>query len=330
MAAAGVRNETRRVKRFPYGAARSASVWLAIWLLASVSPAAAQEFTSNIQKRVNGALAMLQYSLAPDVTTSSLSVNAGEGGTNGLFITQLGGGATISKSFPLFLEGNAAYSRYDPVFILSEGAAQREVPVQWNSVAGTVGVGWDFPVAKDLVLRPIANFSLGRVSSDLSVAGTLIEGITGQEIEFLKHGRLDAYGYGGPLMLDYEFHSDPYEIDVEARLTNIWLESFGGTSEAVQGEALAQSFSLWTRWRAPTGLRVLDRPFRYVLEWAYSYYFGPDGDMLGYNSLNSLGAGIEFDTTDWWIPLVTRFRLIGRYRFGEDVRGYSVSLAISF
>ena len=34
--------------------------------------------------------------------------------------------------------------------------------------------------------------------------------------------------------------------------------------------AWAQSLGLWTRWRTPTGLRSLDRPVRYVLEYAFT------------------------------------------------------------
>jgi len=307
-------------------------VALAIGLLLAASPATGQDFTvisTRLQKRVNGALAMMQYSVSPDVTTSSLSISSGEGGTNGMFMTQLGGGFTWSKSSPLYLEGNAAYSRYDPVFIISNGTEQRPVPVQWNSVVGTVGVGWDFPIGPELVLRPIVNFTLGRVTSDLAVAGRVIEGETGREIEFLDNGHIDAVGYGGSLMLDYEHHREAYEIDAEVRLTDIHLQSFGSTSEAVQGSARAQSVGLWTRWRVPTGLRSLDRPVRYVLEYAFTHYFGPDGDMLGFNNLNSIGAGLELDTGVWdtW---VSRLRLMGRFRFGQNVSGWGISLGISF
>jgi len=284
---------------------------------------------TSLEKRVNGALAMMQYSVSPDVTTSSLSISSGESDVNGLFMTQLGGGFTWSKSTPLYLEGNAAYSRYDPVFVLSGGTEQRRVQAKWNSLVGTVGVGWDFPIAPELVLRPIANFTLGHVESDLSVAGRVIEGETGQDVEFLKQGRLNSMGYGGSLMLDYEHYRETHEIDVEVRLTDIYMENFGGTSDAVQGSAWAQSLGLWTRWRAPTGLRSLDRPVRYVLEYAFTHYFGPDGDMLGFNNLNSVGAGLELDTSAWdrW---ATRWRLMGRYRFGQNVSGYGISLGISF
>jgi hypothetical protein len=107
------------------------------------------------------------------------------------------------------------------------------------------------------------------------------------------------------------------------------MESFGGTSEAVEGSAWAQSLGLWTRWRAPTGLKALDRPVRYVLEYAFTHYFGPDGDMLGFNNLNSVGAGIELDIGKWE-RIISRLRLMARYRFGQNVSGYAASLGISF
>jgi hypothetical protein len=307
------------------------AVALALGMLFA-SGTARSEFTvtgDKLQERVNGALAMMQYSISPDVTSSSLSISSGEGGTNGMFMTQFGGGFTWSKSLPLYLEGNAAFSRYDPVFILTQGTEQRPVPTRWDSVVGTVGIGWDFPIAKELVLRPMANFSLGRVTSDLRVAGRIIGDEIGQDVEFLKHGKFNAVGYGGSLMLDYEHYREEYEIDVEARLTNVWLQSYGGTWEAVEGLALAESLGIWTRWRAPTGLRALDRPVRYVLEYAFTRYFGPDGDMLGFNNLNSIGAGLELDTSAL-DRIATRWRLIGRLRFGENVRGWGVGLGISF
>jgi len=51
--------------------------------------------------------------------------------------------------------------------------------------------------------------------------------------------------------------------------------------------------------------------------------------MLGFNNLNSVGAGLELDTSalDRW---ATRWRLIGRYRFGNNVSGWGVGLGISF
>jgi hypothetical protein len=311
-------------------------ITIVLGLVLSSAPAMSQTnggrwslINGNVQKRVNGVLAMMGYTLFPDVASSSLSINSGATGNPGLRMTQLGVGFTVSKSFPLYLEGNAALSRYDPTFLATNGAEQRRIPAQWDTITGTVGVGWDFPIARELVLRPIANFTLGRLTSDVVAANRLIGAETGKEIKFLENAHLDAVGFGGSLMLDYEHYRENYEVDVELRYTNIYLQSIPGTSEAVKGSALSQNLNLWSRWRAPIGLTALHRPVRYVLEFTFSHYFGNQDDTLGFNNLFSLGAGIELDTS-YYFNLVSRVRLMGRYRFGENVSGYTVGLGISF
>jgi hypothetical protein len=309
---------------------------LALGLVLASAPAISQTndgqwslINGNVQKRVNGVLAMMGYTLFPDVTTSSLSIRNSATGNPSMTIAQLGGGFTISKSFPLYLEGNAAFSRYDPVFIATNGTEQREIPAKWTTLTGTVGVGWDFPLTRELVLRPMANFTLGHVESDASVAARGIQFQTGEEIRFLENGRLNAVGLGGSLMLDYECYRESFEIDVEVRYTNIYLQSISGTSEGVQGSSLSQNLNLWSRWRAPIGLTALHRPVRYVLEFTFSHYFGNQDDILGFNNLCSIGGGIEFDVS-YYTNLFSRVRLMGRFRFGENVSGYSIGLGISF
>jgi len=131
-------------------------------------------------------------------------------------------------------------------------------------------------------------------------------------------------------MLDYEHYRQDYEIDVETRYTIIDLQSIPGTSEGVKGSYLAQNFNVWSRWRAPIGFTALHRPVRYVLEFTYSHYFGNQDDILGFNNLFSLGAGLELDVSRYQPLYVTRVRLIARYRIGENVRGYTIGLGISF
>ncbi len=314
------------------------AVAAALSLVLALAPASAMSQTNgggwslingNLQKRAEGIVSMMQYTLFPDVTTSSLSISSGNTGNPDLSLVQLGGGFTVSKSFPLYLEGNAAFSRYDPTFIATNGTETREIPTKWTTVTGTVGVGWDFRLTPELVLRPIANFTLGHMESDLSAAARIIEGETNQEIRFLENGHLNTVGLGGSLMLDYERYRRDYEVDVELRFTNIYLQSIPGTSAGLQGSELAQNLNLWSRWRAPIGLTVLHRPVRYVLEFTYSYYFGNQDDTLGFNHLCSLGAGLELDVSAYPI-FITRIRLMGRYRFGENVSGYTIGLGISF
>jgi hypothetical protein len=97
----------------------------------------------------------------------------------------------------------------------------------------------------------------------------------------------------------------------------------------VQGSYLSQNLNFWSRWRAPVGLTALHRPVRYVLEFTYSLYFQNQDDALGFNHLSSIGGGLELDSSAY-TTYITRIRLMGRYRLGENVSGWTVGLGISF
>jgi hypothetical protein len=307
---------------------------LALSAACALAPALAfgQRFETrgvNLQKASNAVLSLMGLQLTPDVTTGSLSFSNDATGNPDFSMTSLGGGFTTSRGFPLYLEGTAGISRYDPTFVASDGVEERTIPVKWNVLSVTGGVGWDFPVATDLVLRPMFNFSYGRLESDATLAARFIDARSDATLEFLDNGKLEAYGLGGSLMLDYEYYRPWYEIDVELRYTNIHLKNAGGTSTAVQGSSDAQTVNLWTRWRAPTGMTMLERPVRYVLEYVHTRFLGDLDGVLGFDHLNSVGAGLELDTSKY-DTIVTRARMVARYKFGDNVKGWSLGFAVSF
>lgn len=290
---------------------------------------------SRIRQRANAVLTLMSYTVVPDVTASDLNIGSGSNDSNELSITQFGGGATLSDSFPLYLEGTMGYSRYDPHFVVSDGENSRRIPTKWNSLTGTGGIGWDFHLYTDrlggnLVLRPIANVMLGTMASDVRIGSFVLEQRRDADYKFLDGGRLNAYGLGGSLMLDYELISDPQDIDVELRYSNMTLQTYGSTSEAVQGSANAQNLGLYLRRRAPiSDWTLLKSPVRYVLEGAHTEYLGDQRGELGFNSLSSLGLGIELDSSKYPV-FITRTRLVARYMFGENTNGYGIGLAMSF
>jgi len=309
-----------------------------LWLAGGALPAAHaqtppnfQIFGPSVQRQANAVLALMSYSVVPDLASSSLSIKNAQTENPGLVMSQLGGGFTMSKTFPLYMEGSIAYSRYDPTFVESSGSESRILPTRWNTFAGTVGIGWDFPLTsdKELVIRPILNGSLGNVSSDLRLAQGFVARKTDRDTNFLDGGSLNAYGLGGALMLDWEHYRPEHDIDVELRYTAIHLQSFGGSSPAVQGSVTSQTANLYARWRAPTGYIALDRPLRYVLELSHSHYFGAQAGVLGFNYLTTLGLGLELDTSAHEI-FVTRVRTVVRYVFGNNVSGVSLGIAASF
>ena len=284
---------------------------------------------NNFLKKITDAfMTITGYSLTPDVTTGSLSITDKGGDNPNLQMASLGGGDRISAGFPLYLEGTIAFNRYNPTFTDGIGNTGATVPVHWNSVTGTGGIGWDFPLTDNLRIRPIANIMLGHLESDLSIASRYINNQKGVDLQFLNGGRMNAYGTGGSLMLDYEDYKPEREYDVELRYTNIAINTFD-SSTAVQGSSDSQSLGLWARARYPTPLTVLERPLRAVFEIAHTEFLGQLRGALGFDSLSSVGTGVEIDrsASD---PMFSRVRLVFRYQFGQNVRGTSIGLAASF
>ncbi|HEX6020193.1 MAG TPA: hypothetical protein VFZ28_19015, partial [Burkholderiaceae bacterium] len=224
---------------------------------------------------------------------------------------------------------NAAYSRYDPVFVANDGTQMRSIPVKWNSVSATGGIGWDFPLTEHWVMRPILNFTLGYVASDLAGLKWWVQNNTNLDLSFLDGRRLKAYGLGGSLMLDYEKFAPAADDDIEIRYTNVQLRSYGDSADAVVGKAKATSASIWARRRVPTGWGVVwDRPVRYVYEAAFTEFLGEQKET-GLSRMASIGFGLELDSSalDRW---ATRWRGVLRYKFGPDVSGWAFGIAISF
>lgn len=315
---------------------RSSTARVCLVLLAALlsAPSVAQQTTVrlrnvNLSDQASNVLTLMTFTLVPDVTTSTLAISSGSSGNPALSMSTLGAGATMSRDIPVYLEGTLGYSRYDPKYLASDGVTQSVLPMRWNSLSLSGGIGWDFRLNDELVLRPIFNIALGQVATDLQVGEYLLNRKLDREYDFVRNGAMSAYGYGGSLMLDWERVLPEYEADLELRYSHIELQTFGNTTDSVKGRSAADSFNIWARYRAPTGYTALGRPLRYVLETSHSRFFGAQQDALGFDTLSSIGLGIEFDASGYDM-FISRIRLVARRMYGQNVRGASFGLGVSF
>ena len=305
-------------------------VWAFMYcgLCAEIPSAYADTSNVNLKRQANAFMMIMGYSLTPDVTTGSLSISDNATNNPGLQMTSLGGGGTISESTPIYLEGTIALNRYDPTFILSGGTTSESIPVKWTSISATGGIGYSFSLTKEWRIIPVFNLTLGHVESDLSVLARVAEDRTGINFDFLKGGRLNALGLGGSVILDYEDYHQEREIDIELRYTNIHLNSYQ-SSEALEGQVNSHSLNLWTRRRIPTNFTLFDKPIRHVMEFAHTQFLGDLRGALGFNSLSSIGTGLELNIKNY--PLFfERARVMTRFQFGANVTGWSLGFAASF
>lgn len=294
-------------------------------------PALAQEPPFEVVQRLlkkhsDAFLGIMAFQVTPDVTASSLTIRHSDAGNPSLDMFSTGAGFTWSDTLPLYMEGNISGARYDPAFVASNGTETRALPLRWDSAAVSVGIGWDVRLSDHLVLRPVLNGAVATLVSDLRIVQFRVNDILGSDIRWLNGKTLKATGYGGSLILDYEYDIPEYEIDVELRYTYMQLRTFD-TVGPLRGEGETNNLNLWTRWRAPiSDWQAFGNPVRYVLEATHTQFLGEQRGALGFESLTSLGLGLELEP-GW---LLDRARVMGRYVFGDNVSGFSVGFAVTF
>jgi hypothetical protein len=335
----------RRARGCP---ARTLALALLLAAAAPALPAAAQrggtsaaevaERLRQLRPKPGGVLGLMGYNVTPDGSTNALQLNratpTGSEGSPTLILGQLGFGFTVSESVPIFLEGYIGYARYDPRAVFG-GESTRLLPVRWNNVTGTIGIGYDFRLTDQIYLRPILNFSLGYAASDVTLFGYWLDYRTGQDTAILTGAQATAYGIGGSLALAYYDFRPERDIDIELRYTQIELRTFGDTVPAARGSATAQTLGLWARYRWPMGVEVLGRQMRWVLDGSATSYLGDQRDALGFAWAVKFGGGIEFDTGRQEFGALglnlQRVRLIGRYFHGDNnATGWSFGIGVTF
>jgi len=301
--------------------------------------ARASEIRSNLRVRRGGVLGLFGYNVVPDGAANALSITRGTkfstDGSTALTLGQLGFGYSISDSFPLYLENYLGYARYDPRIYIAGGSQEQRVPMHWNNVAITLGVGWGFQLSEYWSLTPILNGAAGYAASDLSLFGSFINWRTGRDISALTNQNINVRGLGGSLLLGYADFRPERDIEFQVRYTQIHLESFGDTPRGIGGTSIARTLGFWGRYRAPLGVEAFGRPLRWVSDNSVSLYLGDQREALGFAWSVKVGAGIEFDIgrheASAFGLTVSRVRLMGYYFYGDGgITGTSIGIGISF
>ena len=319
----------RRIRRNAYRRWFRLIEILTAVLLASNVAAQTYNGDGGLEKFASEALSTLGLVTIPNESASTLSFVSANASSSSFRSLQLGGGRRFSDDLPLWIEGYVGYQRYSPQLILSDGDNDLPVRAKWSGLAATGGIGWDYQFATNWSLRPILNLSLGRIISDVKVSGGS-PNLPDQILGFLGDGGLTVGGYGGSLLLAYEERARKRDVDFTLRYTELHLITLGRSS-GLDASADVAAAAAWLRLRYPIPeFELFNRPTKSVWEASLSTYPGEQGKLLGVDWLGSLGAGIELETENMGLPLVSRVRIMARYVYGEDYEGYSLGFGLSF
>jgi hypothetical protein len=297
------------------------------------------QLRTTLQPRNGGLLGLMGYGAIPSASASTLQVNrktvGPEEGDPTLTLSQLGFGFEVDESFPLWLEVYASYTRYDARAVL-RGEGTRDVSARWNNFTTTLGIGWDFYLADSLYVTPILNVAGGYAASDSALASDFFAWRLGRsEQSALSDVHANVWGVGGSLMVNYYNYSAERQIDLQARYTQLRLQTFGNSLPAARGTSTSSTFGVWGQYRWPTGIELFRRPLRWVVTGAASTYFGDQRQATGFAWSTTIGGGIEFDVGRLQFGAlgldVSRVQFTINYLYADrNITGASFGLGISF
>jgi hypothetical protein len=282
----------------------------------------------DVTHYANQAVATFGLVAVPNETASAFTIRNTSRDTNSFTSIQVGGGG-VPKFFdrPIYVEGFLGYQRYDPQFLIKKDQGDDlTVRAYWNGFAATIGAGWDFDLGNNWSFRPIGNLTIGHIVSDATLVGGITEAALDVDLGFLFGEGVTTGGYGASALFTYDYNAGHAEYDIRLRHTHLRLQSIGKSSH-LNARATAITTSAWARARYPIkGWRVMQRPVKSMYEASVSIYPGDQAKLLDIGWLARVGAGVEFDTTATWVPIIKKGRVAVRYIFGEDYQGLSLGI----
>lgn len=208
--------------------------------------------------------------------------------------------------------------------------AETEARVRYDAISGYVGLGPRLDLGTDLALTPLADASLAYVTNDTDYAGpgAAITGALADGILF--NWSAATIAYGGALLLEHDL-----ELEHDRHLRSLVrydlraFDTIRSTDRAQDANASLQRAVARSEYAAPLGLDLFERPLHWNAHAAYVRYLGGDQDILGFVDYFEFGVGLTAPLRNN-APEASRVALSAAAIVGEDVRGYSIGLGITF
>jgi hypothetical protein len=308
-------------------------VSLGVLLLAATLPAAGQSIDSAISgaNLGPGYAQLLNLTSAPDISTAHYKVRTEP---DDLYIqvgrlTHEERWRALSENVDLFWRGGGGYSRMRakfPTGTPSTGAGL--VDSTWWAVGLTAGLLAKVRLDDEFTLLPAFDVGVARLENHTKYSGSATS------LQPFLDGRLFGWGADATLLtpnIGLEWLRKHDDRVTTVRLHAAWsrIATYGEADPALKFREGGGVMSIRGEHVAPTTLRVMERPLRWVVFGGHSSFFGPNRAVLGFPSVSEFGLGLE-------LPLMAgdaaskRVRFAGSYLVGPNVHGWSVALSMQY
>jgi hypothetical protein len=275
---------------------------------------------------------ILNLAATPDISSSNLNISEGAV-SNSLAVTRIpyeGNLLTFSDRNSVGWRVSGGYFREkDELPIDAPDGAPGSIASKWSAFSATGGLFLRSKLGYGFTFEPGVDFSVARLLNDASYAGAATD------LKPVLDGPLFNWHENAWLVtpnaaLEWSTTLAPAQtLTVRGHIAWSWISSFDESDPLLQFRQTAGSWSIQSTYSAPTGVQLFARPLNFVVDAGYGGFFGPNHDALGFSTLANIGGGFELPLSKD-NPQSKRLRAGAAYLFGPHVKGWTVSLALTY
>ena len=277
-----------------------------------------------------GYAAMINFAVAPDISTASYTVENEDGGNPELNVSRV----PFRINFPAgssgmqpFIQANLTYQTLDSRFDFVPG---EHVNSRHKAYGGSISFGAELPIGDHLTLLPVVDTGLVRLKNSAGYHGEFSSQILEPALSGLVFDwKANAWLVGVSLGFDYGRNFERNDLKVHGSVTHYHVESYDSTSEAIEFSNEMTTFNLQLENAWNTGKNLAGYPVGLVTHAGATQFLGNNRDVLGFDRFFDVGIALETDLSskNW---KVNRLRLGAKLIFGEDVDGWGLMLGYRF
>jgi hypothetical protein len=275
---------------------------------------------------------IVNLTATPDISSAHLDVSDGAV-PQSFTVTRIpyeGSLLTFSDRNSIGWRVSGGYFREKDEFAIdAPNGAAGSIASKWSAFSATGGLFLRSRLGYGFTFEPGLDFGVARLLNDASYAGaaTSLKPATDGPL-FNWHE--NAWLITPNAALEWSTSMAPAQtLTVRAHVAWSWVSSFDESDPLLRFRETAGSWSVQSTYSAPTGALLLARPLNYVVNAGYGGFFGPNYRALGFSTLANVGGGFELPLSKD-NPESKRVRAGAAYLFGPHVRGWTVSLGLTY
>jgi hypothetical protein len=275
---------------------------------------------------------ILNLTATPDISSAHLNISEGVV-PQSFTVTRIpyeGNLLTFSDRNSIGWRVSGGYFRDKDEFTINDpNGAAGSIASKWSAFSATGGLFLKSKLGYGLTFEPGLDLSVARLLNDASYAGaaTSLKPVTDGPL-FNWHE--NAWLVTPNAALEWTTSIAPEQaLTIRGHIAWSWVSSFDESDPLLRFRETAGSWSIQSAYTGPTGAQLFARPLSYVVNAGYGGFFGPNRNALGFSTLANIGGGFE-------LPLSRdnaqskRLRVGAAYLFGPHVKGWTVSLGLTY